>query len=55
MKCNIYHTYVITIQDAILIAKVVVKSAKKIDRNFSRYNGKITEIWSKYNILLKYN
>ena len=55
LEHNIRHTNVIAMQDAILIAKVPVGSAKKKEIVVDTPDAEVTRICSATNLLLKYN
>lgn len=55
LEYNIYHTNIITMQDTILIAKILVRSAKKKELVVDIPNAKITCVCYSTNVLLKYN
>lgn len=54
LKYNIYYTNVITMQDVILIAKMLVGSTKK-NHIIDTIDVDVIQVYSAINILLKYN
>ena len=55
LEYNIHHTNVIAMQDAILIAKIPVRSDKKKELIVNMPDIEVTQICNTTNILLKYN
>ena len=55
LEHNIRHTNVIAMQNAILIAKLIIMSAKKNELNVDMPNTEVTRLCSATNFLLKYN
>ena len=55
LKHNIRHTNVIAMQDVILMAKLLDKSAKKKQLIVDTPNAEVMRIYSATNVLLKYN
>lgn len=55
LKYNIHYTNIITIQDTILIVKILITSIKTKKFIINMPDIKVTRIYNTINILLKYN
>ena len=55
LKHNIRHTNVIAMKDVIIIAKVLIRSAKKKELVVDIPDAEVTRVCSATNVLLKYN